>query len=620
MSALQMKSGEFITAASDPESLVEQLLSTQLDSSLPRSAAAEQRSWRNSLPVLAEDLAAAGLMDVDVFLEFPLPMSSQRIDALLAGTHPVTGNPSFVLLELKQWSSGRIFEEDSNLVQVPGMYAPQLHPARQVNGYRRYFNDFVTALEGRGEWVEAAAYLHNAEESAFQDEFYQDPEAEIFTSDSRSALQQFLKGVLGGPRDEDSIQAVLQSPSKPSKKLMQLAAEEIRNREQFVLVGEQQRAVDLIKHEVNLASRGRKKRVIVVSGGPGSGKSAVALSLLGELARDGKTVLHATGSRSFTQTLRKNAGYRHVDTQSLFKYFNSFINAETDVLDVLIADEAHRIRQTSNSRYTRAKDRSSRLQIDELVSVAKVPVFLLDDNQVVRAGELGSTEDIKNFATSLGHEVVQVSLTEQFRCGGSAGYVRWVEQVLGLADGEPPEATLDTEDSFEVLLADSPQEMEAVLQSRTQTNETARIVAGFCWPWSDAQDGQLIDDVVIGDWARPWNNKGNRRVGDAPPSALWATKEGGFGQVGCIYTAQGFEFDWSGVILGPDLVWRDGRFETVRAANCDPHFSRRNQVSEETFDLLIRHVYKVLLTRGMKGVVIYSPDKETREALKQLTS
>ena len=109
-------------------------------------------------------------------------------------------------------------------------------------------------------------------------------------------------------------------------------------------------------------------------------------------------------------------------------------------------------------------------------------------------------------------------------------------------------------------------------------------------------------------------------MGDAPPSALWATKEGGFGQVGCIYTAQGFEFDWSGVILGPDLVWRDGRFETARAANCDPHFSRRNQVSDETFDLLIRHVYKVLLTRGMKGVVIYSPDKETREALKQLAS
>lgn len=145
MSALRMKSGEFIAAASEPESLVEQLLSNQLQNSLSKSGDSEQRSWRYSLPVLAEDLAAAGLTDVDVYLEFPLPLSSQRVDALLAGTHPATGNPSFVLLELKQWSSGSLFEKDPNLILVPGLHAPQLHPARQVNGYRRYFTDFVVA-------------------------------------------------------------------------------------------------------------------------------------------------------------------------------------------------------------------------------------------------------------------------------------------------------------------------------------------------------------------------------------------------------------------------------------------------------------------------------------------
>lgn len=615
-----MKSGDFITAASEPESLVEQLLSNQLRNSLSRSGDSEQRSWRNSLPILAEDLAAAGLLDVDVYLEFPLPLSSQRIDALLAGTHPTTGNPAFVILELKQWSSGSLFEEDPNLVVVPGLKSPQLHPARQVNGYRRYFKDFVTGLERNDSWVAAATYLHNARASGFRDSFFETDEAVIFTSETRDSFRKFLTETIGGTRDEAVVNAVLESPTRPSKKLMQLAAKEVRNREQFVLVGEQQRAVDLVKHEVALASASRKKKVIIVSGGPGSGKSAIALSVLGDLARDGYSVLHATGSRSFTQTLRKNAGYRDTRTQNLFKYFNSFINAETDVLDVLVADEAHRIRKTSNSRYTRAKDRSSRLQIDELISVARVPVFLLDDNQVVRSGELGSTEEIKNFAMSMGHEVVQIELTEQFRCGGSAEYVDWVEQILGLTNREPLEATLDPNDPFKVELAKTPQEMEMLLQERMKGGETARIVAGFCWPWSDAQNGQLIDDVTIGDWAKPWNNKGERRIGDAPPSALWATKEGGFGQVGCIYTAQGFEFDWAGVILGPDLVWREGRFQSVRSANCDPHFSGRNRVPDELFDLLVRHVYKVLLTRGMKGVILYSPDSETRDALLQLSS
>ena len=119
---------------------------------------------------------------------------------------------------------------------------------------------------------------------------------------------------------------------------------------------------------------------------------------------------------------------------------------------------------------------------------------------------------------------------------------------------------------------------------------------------------------------QPWNNKADRRIGEAPPSALWATEQGGFGQVGCIYTAQGFEFDWAGVIIGPDLLWRDGRFISVRSANRDPQFRARSQIPDESFDRLVRHVYKVLLTRGMVGTVLYSEDAETRDALRMLLS
>lgn len=613
MAGLRLNAREFMRVADDPDSLVETMLQQYMSDYQTAVGESEQRSWRNSLPALAEDLAAAGLDAVDVLLEYALPLTSQRADVILAGTHPETGNPSFVVVELKQWTAAEPFEGDDALVSVTGLPEPVLHPARQVDGYRRYLTNYLVNLHDHEDWVDAVAYLHGAESDQGVSGILKGGDVPVFTGGRREALRSYLKERLSGG---GSAEVLLGSAVRPSTKLMQVAADEVRDREQFILLGDQQLAVDMIRHEVHRA--GTKKRVIVVSGGPGSGKSAIALSALGELAREGKTVLHATGSRSFTQTMRKVAGHRSRDTQSLFKYFNSFTKALPDEIDVLIADEAHRIRQTSNNRFTRAADRSDRLQIDELISAARVPVFLLDDHQVVRKGELGSVREIEAFARAQGLEVVRIELDEQFRCGGSAAYVDWVEQILGLNDGVPFEAALPDDDPLVVEVVDSPWELERCLRERNDNGYTARISAGYCWQWSDAKRDGLVDDVVIGDWARPWNNKEDRRVGTAPPSALWATQEGGFDQVGCVYTAQGFEFDWAGVIIGPDLVWRDGRFETVRSANKDPHFRNPKTVPDEDFDLLVRHVYKVLLTRGMIGTILYSPDAQTREALRVL--
>nr|WP_245941635.1 DUF2075 domain-containing protein [Vallicoccus soli] len=343
----------------------------------------------------------------------------------------------------------------------------------------------------------------------------------------------------------------------------------------------------------------------------------IALSLLGELARRGRTVLHATGSRSFTQTLRKVAGQRAPRVQRMFKYFNSFMEAERNGLDVLILDEAHRIRETSVDRYTRAALRTGRPQVDELMAAARVPVFLLDEHQVVRPGELGTAEDIERYAAALGLTVHPVNLDAQFRCGGSEEYVQWVLRLLGLADGGPVPWQGDA--SFEVRVAETPEEMKAFLRERMQKGYGARMAAGYCWPWSDPRpDGSLVPDVRLGGWARPWNLKGDRSVGGAPPAPLWATDPAGFDQVGCVYTAQGFEYDWSGVTLGPDLIWRDGRFVSDRAANKDPDFRNRAKVSDEDFDRLVRNVYKVLLTRGMMGTILYSSDPATSSLLLKL--
>lgn len=246
-----------------------------------------------------------------------------------------------------------------------------------------------------------------------------------------------------------------------------------------------------------------------------------------------------------------------------------------------------------------------------------MPVFLLDEHQVVRPGEMGTAAEVEAHARQLGLAVHRIDLDAQFRCGGSEADVAWVLQLLGLAPGGPTRWPGDA--SFAVRVVDSPQELDAVLSAEREAGYGARIAAGYCWPWSDPRpDGSLVPDVVIGESRRPWNLRGDRAVGGAPPSALWATDPAGFGQVGCVYAAQGFEYDWSGVVLGPDQVWRDGALVARREHNRDPDFRSRTTVSDLEFNRLVRNVYKVLLTRGMRGTVLYSTDAGTRDALRAL--
>ena len=434
----------------------------------------------------------------------------------------------------------------------------------------------------------------------------------LFTKSRRAAFLEYLRDQFTPEPGAGAADRLLASATRPSKQLMKLAASEIKDREQFVLLDEQRLAYEIVLHAVEKARRSDAKEVVVITGGPGSGKSVIALSLLGELSRQGYSALHATGSRSFTQTMRRVAGRGSPRVKDLFKYFNSFMDAQRNDIDVLICDEAHRIRETSANRYTSAVHRTGRSQIDELIAAARVPVFLLDEHQVVKPGEVGTVEAIKSHASTLGFRVRHVQLNDQFRCGGSRRYEQWVLRLLGLeADG--PEAWAG-DDHFEVMLADSPLEMESILRGKMTEGYSARVSAGFCWPWSNPdRDGRLVSDVRIGDWAKPWNVKGDRAVGEAPPSALWATMEGGFDQVGCVYTAQGFEYDWSGVIIGPDLIARDGRTVTVRDANKDPEFKKRS-VTDLQYERHIRNIYKVLLTRGMAGTIIYAVDPETRNS------
>ncbi|MBY8878667.1 DNA/RNA helicase domain-containing protein [Actinacidiphila acidipaludis] len=583
-------------------------------------SASESRSWERSIPELAAALTDAGLGDVEVMLEYALPLNSKRADVVLAGVHPVSGQPSYVIVELKQWSQASPHDDDPQLCHIDAYAQPVLNPIEQVRRYCEYLVNFNGALAGHPKRLSGVAYLHNATEFGVSGlrEVEVDNWGQLFTADRRGAFLDYLRSKLSdrhpGARAADELQA---GRTVPSKQLMAVAAQEVRDREQFVLLDEQQVAYRMVLNAVRKARRSDHKEALIVTGGPGTGKSVIALSVLGELYRQGVPALHATGSQSFTKTMRKVAGARKREVQDLFKYFNSFMVAEKNTLDVLICDEAHRIRETSANRYTSAAQRTGRPQIDELIDVARVPVFLLDEHQVVRPGEMGTVAEIEEAAARKGIACHVVQLDSQFRCGGSDAYLRWVVRLLGLEPGGP--ILWEPDDRMHLRIADSPEEMEALLQSRRiEFSASARISAGYCWPWSaEPKPGEpLPADVTIGSWARPWNLRGDRAVSGAPPSALWATDPAGFGQVGCVYTAQGFEYDWSGVILGPDLVWRSDRWVTDRTKSKDPVFKK--STSDYDVDRLIRNTYKVLLTRGMVGTVVYSTDPESQEKLRDL--
>ncbi|MEW2548005.1 DUF2075 domain-containing protein [Streptomyces sp. NPDC047002] len=596
--------------------LVERLTRNFRSALLQDPSEQERRSWQNSLPALAEVLCDAGLDEVQVLIEHQLPLSSLRADVVLAGSHPETGRPSYVVVELKQWSAARLVPgaEDQCLVPRTGNRA-RPHPVAQVRRYCDYLANFTAVLDGRRDSITGLAYLHNADNRDILDLFaLSDASAHLYSATTRGALIQHLQTLLSPLEGSLEADALLESPHAPARELMAAAADEILYGDEFVLMDEQQTAVSLVKRAAALSRTQDQKEVIVVSGGPGSGKSLIALHLMGHLARTGRKVVHATGSRSFTMTLHHVVGKKRQDVDELFRYFLNFGAVDRNELDVLICDEAHRIRDHARGQGSSATYRQRRTQAEELIDAARVPVFLLDEHQVVRPGEMGSVASITAAAQQRGCLVRHVRLDEQFRCGGSRAYEHWVRRLLGIEPGGP--VVWKPEPNFELLTADSPQQMEDHLLAQQEAHHTARMTAGFCWKWSyPRSDGTLVDDVVIGNWRRPWNVRGDRPVNGAPASSLWATESAGFGQIGCIYTAQGFEYAWNGLILGGDLVWRNGRWQAVRAECKD---GSMDSAGPEEFLRLTLNRYKVLLTRGLVGTALFSVDQETQALLREL--
>ena len=574
----------------------------------------ERRSWQNSLRAMALVVASSGLKKHGVGIEYQLPGSSKRLDFMITGLS-VDKKKEAVIIELKQWEKTEPGDGDKVVTFVGQRERDVLHPSVQVGNYRQYLSDQLVALH-EGETsirLSACSYLHNYSlekddpllEEKFKSVVQKNP---VFSKDDVDKLVTYLNNFVPQSDNGDVLEEIVKSKAKPSKKLLEEIHRVVKDDSRYVLLDEQIVAYNRIVAEVKRSAKTGEKAAVIIRGGPGTGKSVIALNVMGELSKLGHNTHYVTGSKAFTETIRKILGTRGAQQ---VKFFNSYMAAEAGAIDVMVCDEAHRIRKTSNNMYTKKDKRSNKTQLEELFDASKVAVFFIDDRQVVRPDEIGSSVLIKEFAQSRGIRLYECDLTAQFRCNGSDAFINWVNHTLQIDVTANP--FWEASNPYEFKVFNSPIELENAIHAKVKEGATARMSAGFCWKWSDPDStGNLLDDVVVGDWRRPWDAKpgAGRLAKGIPPAALWAYDPNGIGQVGCVYTAQGFEFDYIGVIIGKDLIYRsDKGWVGVKEESYDTMVKR----SKDKFVDLVKNTYRVLLTRGMKGCYVYFMDDETRK-------
>ena len=622
------------------------------------SAENEIASWENNAPHVSRLLTQCGAKDSYVTFEFLVPFSRKRIDCMIYGKGD-DNSENVIHIELKQWSNKTVglAESEGNFtadestsrqhddvifnVEAFTGHANRIvaHPSQQVKGYQGYLSNFIEVFSNHEVTLTGLAYCYNYTKNDESKPTY------LFDKKYSTLLSQFptyakdqfdeltikMTILLRNGSGLSIFNKVMQSNIRPSKKLLNEVSTMIESGDisAFSLIEDQIVARNIIIdkiREMRANSSRNKKNIIIVNGGPGTGKTVIALHILAELAKlsnngYGLNVHYATKSKPLLEGVRAQLTPR---SRMLFSNVTSFVpsSSDEDSVDVLLVDEAHRIQKNANSQYTKAENRTNLSQIDTIIRAAKITVFFIDDRQAIRGVEIGSASMIREAAERWNASVEECELKSQFRCNGSDNYLNWLEQVLY---NKQVTSHFDTED-FDLRIMDSPQKMyESLVEQNNVPGQTARLMAGFCWPWStNVVNGDLVKDVKIGTFAMPWetHDKVDRKSLSVsyPRWYEWAYKPEGINQVGCIYTSQGYEFDYAGVIIGPDLKYDpvEDKIITDKSACKDPVLRRTQKEATMTFDDYVRNIYRVLMSRGMKGCYLYVCDDNLRTYLKGL--
>jgi uncharacterized protein len=575
---------------------------------------AEVGSWRNSLQYVGNVLRDPAMPnDLGVSVECQIPRSSKRIDVILTG-HGAAESAHAVILELKQWERAARTDMDAMVrTFLGGGERETIHPSYQAWCYAQLLEQFNQTVQQESVVLHPCAFLHNCSDAAgLRDPFYKEhlERAPVFTRHEVSRLRGFIRQfILHG--DHDGImRRIERSPLRPSRKLSDAVVGMLEERPEFVLVDEQKEVFEKALRLVRL-SETSGKQVMIVHGGPGTGKSVVAINLVARLIGEGRFAQYVSkNSAPRAVYSARLAGRRKVsEISGLFCGSGSYIGIEPDSCQCLVVDEAHRLNEKSGLYGNLGEN-----QIREIIQAARCTVFFVDENQQVTLKDIGMPEDLRKWSDRLGAQVTEMRLESQFRCQGSDAYLSWLDRRLGIRD----EGRTDLEGAgYDFRVFDDPSELRAAIEARNQDNG-ARLVAGYCWPWKSKKDPATWDIEFPGTGFRArWNL--------ASDGSLWIVQPGSVSEVGCIHTCQGLEVDHVGVIIGPDLVMRDGRLATDATARAGSDKSvhgwrqrakRDPEGTAKLTDRIIRNTYRTLMTRGTKGCYVYAVDPGVRKWLR----
>lgn len=582
---------------------------------------AEITSWRESLGQMANVLRDEQMPDdMGVGIEYGIPQTSKRIDILLSGMD-ADSKPNIIVVELKQWSSSRISEKDGLIFARRGGFAEREgpHPSYQAWSYTALLEGFNEAVYETGIGLRPCAYLHNYHADGVIDSPHYAPytdKAPLFLhgSEERQRLRDFINKHVHTGDNAKLLYQIENGRIRPSKMLADSLVKMLKGNQEFVLIDDQK-----VVYETALAvakeASADKKQVVIVKGGPGTGKSVVAINLLVHLSKLGllsKYVSKNAAPRAvYEERLRGNQTQRIIS--AMFGGTGAFIDAEPSVFDVLVVDEAHRLNAKSGLYGNLGEN-----QVKEIIAASKCTIFFVDDDQMVTLSDIGDSKELERWAASSGAEVTHLELASQFRCSGSDGYLAWLDTTLGIRG--TANTKLDAED-FDFRVMDSPGELHDLIAARNKTNNKSRVVAGYCWDWISRNNPDAYD-IVISEhgYQKQWNLGSD--------GSLWIMAPNSIEEVGCIHTCQGLELDYVGVIVGPDFLVRNGQLVTVPANRSKMDRSIRGYKRKlkeapvdtlEHLDRIIRNTYRTLMTRGMKGCYIFCVDQETNSYFKDHT-
>lgn len=600
------------------EVIVERLYNVYQEK-IGRTSKSEIRSWDHSLQRMSNVLRDRAIpKDAKAAIEFKIPNTGKRVDFIIAGNDGTDDHA--VIVELKQWETVEKNDRlDAVVVEtyIGGSKRPTTHPSYQAWSYATLIEDFNEEVRERPILLKPCAYLHNyfiQENDPLLDEHYAEhiEKAPVFRKGEVEKLRDFIKEYIKYGDKNDVIAKIENGRIKPSKSLQDSMAAMLQGNPEFVMIDDQKVIYEQIIDYAKNCIANNKKGVFIVKGGPGTGKSVLAINLLVQLIQEDYFAMYVTKNSAprnvYTTKLKGTMKKKSID--NLFKGSGSFHATGRNEFDVLIVDEAHRLNEKSGLFSNLGEN-----QVKELMHSAKFSVYFIDEAQRVTLKDIGSVDLIKKFANDLDVEVFEGELASQFRCDGSDGYIAWLDDVLEIRE------TANENDlgmDYDIQVIDTPNQLLKMIKDKNEINNKARMVAGYCWEWiSEGKNNRDVHDIVIEehDFSISWN-LGND---------IWAIAAESVDEAGCIHTCQGLEFDYIGVIIGDDLRFEDGKVITdyTKRARTDQSIKGIKKMMKEDpesaskqIDAIIRNTYRTLMTRGQKGCYVYCTDSELASYLK----